>query len=125
VLNSYTELISERLRMLGSAHPQIEGLCLVNMEGEVLCLMIPDIYERARIAPMIAAALTLGERLTEEWGAGTPEMMYLQCENGAVIIQTGDDTVLAAMIRQSTRIDPVFRDMQRFTYALERELELA
>ena len=63
---------------------------------------------------MSAAMLSLGERISSELGRGLLQQLYVNGENGYVILNAiGEEAVLTVLARREARLGLIFLDVAR------------
>ena len=115
------EQIQQVLRTLVNHTPDVEGAAMVSTDGLTLASALPSGADEDRVAAMAAAVLSLGERTAQELQRGTLEQVYVKGDAGYVILmQSGPDAVLEAIIGPGGKLGMVLLDMTRAAQELAR-----
>jgi len=102
------------LKEIGNGTPDIHGLAVVSSEGLPIASELLGEAEMERVAAMTAAMLAVGQRSAEELDRGTFEQVFIKGEFGAIIIiEIGEEAVLAAVTGIKPRLGLVFMNMRR------------
>ena len=111
---SRSQLIVERLRVLQTSSPDIEGSALVSVDGLIIASALPQDVEEDRVSAMSAAMLSLGERIASELERGALDQVYIKGEKGFVILMSvNEETVLTALANEQAKVGLVFMEMHR------------
>jgi len=106
----------DRLRQLQASSPDIEASAIVSVDGLSIASALPQGVEEDRVSAMSAAMLSLGERIANELGRGSLELVYIKGEKGFVVLMSvGDEAVLTALAREQAKLGLIFLDMRRAT----------
>ena len=120
---SRTELMVERMREMRNSTPDIEGSAVVSVDGLTIAASLPGQTEEDRVSAMSAAMLSLGERIASELGRGRLDQVYINGDNGFVILRSvGDEAVLSVLCRPQARLGMVLLDVKRAAEDLEKLL---
>lgn len=107
-------LISERLRQLQIASPDVEAASLHSVDGLAIASYLPPGIEEDRIAAMSAAMHSLGERISGELGRGELQQVYVKGKSGYVLLTAvGEDAVLTILARADARLGLLLLDIRR------------
>ncbi len=118
---SRTQLMTERLRQMQVASPEIEASAVVSVDGLIMASALPAEVEEDRVSAMSAAMLSLGERIANELSRGVLEQVYIRGDHGYVMIAAvGEEAVLTALARESAKLGLVFLEMRRAAEDLAR-----
>ena len=90
-VKSRTELMVERMREMRNSTPDIEGSAVVSVDGLTIAASLPGQTEEDRVSAMSAAMLSLGERIASELGRGRLDQVYINGDNGFVILRSVGD----------------------------------
>ena len=111
---SRIEKLTEMLKDLSGASPDIEASAIVSTDGLVIASALPQDVEEDRVAAMSAAMLSLGERTSKELMKGSLEEVFVKGQNGYILLMgAGDEAVLTALARKDAKLGLVFLDMKR------------
>jgi predicted regulator of Ras-like GTPase activity (Roadblock/LC7/MglB family) len=118
---SRTELMIDHLRDMQFSTPDIEASAVVSLDGLMMASSLPAGMEEDRVSAMSAAMLSLGERIAGELGRGYLDRVFIEGENGYVILMyVGEEAVLTVMARRQAKLGLVFLDMRRTVDLLEK-----
>ena len=118
---SRTELMIARLREMQTSTPDIEGSAIVSVDGLTIAANLPGESEEDRISAMSAAMLSLGERIASELRRGRLDQVYINGDNGFVILRSvGDEAVLSVLCRPQARLGMVLLDVKRAAEDIEK-----
>jgi predicted regulator of Ras-like GTPase activity (Roadblock/LC7/MglB family) len=104
----------ERLREMQISTPDIEASAVVSVDGLIMASSLPADVEEDRVSAMSAAMLSLGERIASELGRGALQKVYIEGDNGYVILtEISKEAVLTSLARKEAKPGMVFWDMRR------------
>jgi predicted regulator of Ras-like GTPase activity (Roadblock/LC7/MglB family) len=87
-----TEEMVRHLKALQMNTPDIEASAVVSVDGLIMASNLPNDVEEDRVSAMSAAMLSLGERIAGELRRGALSLVFVQGEDGYVIlISIGED----------------------------------
>ena len=110
---SRSEQIVERLGTLKSVTPELEGAAVISVEGLMIASFLPEELEEDRMAAMSAAMLALGERIATDLGRGKLERVFINGDDGVVLLMSVDDkAVLTTLVSNEAKLGLVFLEMQ-------------
>lgn len=111
---SRIDKLTEMLKELSGASPDIEASAVVSTDGLVIASALPKDVEEDRVAAMSAAMLSLGERTSKELMKGSLEEVFVKGQNGYILLMgAGEEAVLTALARKNAKLGLVFLDMKR------------
>jgi hypothetical protein len=85
----------------------------VSLDGFTMASALPDSMEDDRVGAMSAAILGLGERAAAELGRGALTQVFIEGENGYVmLIAAGDRAVLTCIAAMEAKLGLVLYDMR-------------
>ena len=106
--------LTNLLKNLEAATPDVEASAVVSVDGLMIASALPRDVEEDRVAAMSAAMLSLGERTARELARGGLSEVYVKGENGYVVLMaSGENAVLTALVRKEAKLGLVFLDMKR------------
>ncbi len=109
-----TEEMVRHLKALQMNTPDIEASAVVSVDGLIMASNLPNDVEEDRVSAMSAAMLSLGERIAGELRRGALSLVFVQGEEGYVIlISIGEDAVLTALAQSRAKLGLIFLDMKR------------
>lgn len=107
------ERLAQALDDLMQEDPDIQAAALVSMDGFTMASALPPDMQADRVGAMSAAILGLGERAAAELGRGHLSQVFIEGENGYVLlISAGDRAVLTAMADPNAKLGLVLYDMK-------------
>ncbi len=122
-MRSRAEMMVDRLRDLQAGTPNIEASAVVSVDGLIIASSLPADVDEDRISAMSAAMLSLGERIADELRRGTLEKVYIEGNNGFIVLMSvGEDAVLTVLARKEARLGLIIHDMKRAVEDLTRLL---
>lgn len=105
--------LAEVLDRLMTDAPQIDAAALVSLDGFTMASALPDGMQEDRVGAMSAAILGLGERAAAELGKGKLSQVFIEGEQGYVmLIAAGDRAVLTCLAASDAKLGLVLYDMQ-------------
>lgn len=110
---SREELLAQALDELMREDGDIQAAALVSLDGFTMASALPAGMQADRVGAMSAAILGLGERAAAELGRGHLSQVFIEGENGYVLlIAAGSRAVLTAMAEPSAKLGLVLYDMK-------------
>lgn len=110
---SREELLAQALDELMREDGDIQAAALVSLDGFTMASALPPGMQADRVGAMSAAILGLGERAAAELGRGHLSQVFIEGENGYVLlIAAGSRAVLTAMAEPSAKLGLVLYDMK-------------
>lgn len=110
---SREERLAAALDMLMDNNQEILAAALVSFDGFTMASALPDSMEDDRVGAMSAAILGLGERAAAELGRGALTQVFIEGENGYVLlIAAGDRAVLTCIADKEAKLGLVLYDMR-------------
>lgn len=110
---SREELLAQALDDLMHNDPDIQAAALVSLDGFTMASALPPGMQADRVGAMSAAILGLGERAAAELGRGHLSQVFIEGDNGYVLlIAAGDRAVLTAMADKAAKLGLVLYDMK-------------
>ncbi|MBN2848157.1 MAG: roadblock/LC7 domain-containing protein [Coriobacteriia bacterium] len=107
------EQLAEALDELMRNDGDIQAAALVSLDGFTMASALPAGMQADRVGAMSAAILGLGERAAAELGRGHLSQVFIEGENGYVLlIAAGSRAVLTAMAEPSAKLGLVLYDMK-------------
>ena len=108
------EKILDALRSLRAASPDVIGSAVVSIDGFVIASVIPSEIEEDLVAGMAAAAVGVGERLSQELMGSRLEQTFFRSERGYTILDAvGRDAVLVVLTSKEAKLGLLFIDIKR------------
>jgi predicted regulator of Ras-like GTPase activity (Roadblock/LC7/MglB family) len=110
---SREERLAASLDSLMENNQEILAAALVSLDGFTMAAALPDGMEDDRVGAMSAAILGLGERAAAELGRGALTQVFIEGENGYVmLIAAGDRAVLTCIADIEAKLGLVLYDMR-------------
>ncbi len=110
---SREESLAQALDDLMREDGDIQAAALVSLDGFTMASALPAGMQADRVGAMSAAILGLGERAAAELGRGHLSQVFIEGENGYVLlIAAGSRAVLTAMAEPSAKLGLVLYDMK-------------
>jgi uncharacterized protein len=105
--------LAAALDALMENNQEILASALVSLDGFTMASALPDNMEDDRVGAMSAAILGLGERAAAELGRGALTQVFIEGENGYVmLIAAGDRAVLTCIAAMEAKLGLVLYDMR-------------
>jgi predicted regulator of Ras-like GTPase activity (Roadblock/LC7/MglB family) len=93
---------------------EAEAAAVVSSDGLPMASALPPHVEEDRLAAMSAALLTLGERAAEGLGRGELGQVFIEGEDGYVVLMAaGPHAVLVAITSRRAKVGLVLFEMRR------------
>ncbi|MBN2405888.1 MAG: roadblock/LC7 domain-containing protein [Coriobacteriia bacterium] len=110
---SREERLTQALDELMHNDPDIQAAALVSLDGFTMASALPQGMQADRVGAMSAAILGLGERAATELGRGHLSQVFIEGENGYVLlIAAGNRAVLTALADPDSKLGLVLYDMK-------------
>lgn len=107
------ELLGQALDRLMHEDADIQATALVSLDGFTMASALPAGMEADRVGAMSAAILGLGERAATELGRGHLSQVFIEGDNGYVLLMAaGDRAVLTALADPAAKLGLVLYDMK-------------
>ena len=107
------ERLAAALDALMEESPDIQAAALVSMDGFTMASALPAGMQEDRVGAMSAAILGLGERAAAELGRGQLTQVFIEGDDGyVVLIAAGDRAVLTALAQPDAKLGLVLYDMK-------------
>ena len=120
---SRSQQINSLVKQLTNTTPDLEGAALIDHDGLMIAAALSSDVDEDSMAAMGAALLGLGERIVGELARGDFQMVMLRGTEGLVIlVNAGDNGVLAALASKKAKLGLIFLDVQRTAEELGRLL---
>lgn len=98
---------------------EAEAAAVVSSDGLPMASALPPHVEEDRLAAMSAALLTLGERAAEGLGRGELGQVFIEGEDGYVVLMAaGPHAVLVAITSRRAKVGLVLFEMRRAAEAI-------
>lgn len=120
---SRTERLTDRLKILLSSTPEIQGAAIVSADGLSIASVLSPPIEEDRVAAMSAAMLSLGERIARELGRGKLDQVYIKGAEGyALLTAAGPNTVLTIMASADARLGLLLLELRHVVQDMQELL---
>jgi predicted regulator of Ras-like GTPase activity (Roadblock/LC7/MglB family) len=107
------ERLATALDGLMEENPDIQAAALVSLDGFTMASALPDGMQEDRVGAMSAAILGLGERAAAELGKGRLSQVFIEGDDGyVVLIAAGDRAVLTCIAGMEAKLGLVLYDMR-------------
>lgn len=105
--------LASALNQLMQDDADIQAAALVSLDGFTMASALPAGMQPDRVGAMSAAILGLGERAAAELGRGHLSQVFIEGDNGYVLLMAaGDRAVLTVMAEASAKLGLVIYDMR-------------
>lgn len=110
---SREERLASALNQLMQEDADIQAAALVSLDGFTMASALPASMQPDRVGAMSAAILGLGERAAAELGRGHLSQVFIEGDNGYVLLMAaGDRAVLTVMADSNAKLGLVIYDMR-------------
>jgi predicted regulator of Ras-like GTPase activity (Roadblock/LC7/MglB family) len=107
------ERLATALDTLMAESQDVEAAALVSLDGFTMASALPEGMHEDRVGAMSAAILGLGERAAIELGRGQLSQVFIEGEDGyVVLIAAGDRAVLTCLASIEAKLGLVLYDMR-------------
>jgi predicted regulator of Ras-like GTPase activity (Roadblock/LC7/MglB family) len=107
------ERLADALDQLMEDNQEILASALVSLDGFTMASALPDGMQEDRVGAMSAAILGLGERAAAELGRGHLSQVFIEGDDGYVmLIAAGDRAVLTCIAGMQAKLGLVLYDMR-------------
>ncbi len=114
------------LRGLNALSADIEASAVISGDGLMLASMLDPHIDNDRYAAMCASLLALARRAAEEVHRGRLKRVMIEGEHGTMLlVQAGDDGVLAIAARQTVNLGMIFLEASRVAARIRGLLDQA
>jgi predicted regulator of Ras-like GTPase activity (Roadblock/LC7/MglB family) len=94
----------------------IRSAAIVSSEGFIVHSILEDGISDIKIAAMTATILSVAERVLLEMKSGSLDLCIIQGDEGNfVVMEAGNDLILAVCLELDTRMDICFIEMRKIT----------
>ena len=119
----HQQALVERMRVLQRSSPEIEAAALISQDGLIIASALKPEIDPDRISAMSASILSLGEQIGKETNIGALEQVYIQGENGHVVLMSvGEGAVLTASVTAQAKMGVLLLDMRHTAEDLQKVL---
>ena len=120
------KLLRPVLRALNGVSPDIEASAVITSDGLTIAAVLGDGVDRDRFGAMCASLLALADRAAQEISRGQLKQVLVEGEHGTMLlVQAGNDTVLAVASRPTTNLGMVFLEARRAALKVQETLAMA
>ncbi len=118
-----TERMMEILRKLQTASTDVLGAAVISIDGFVIASVVPTDVDEGLVAGMAAAALGVGNRITQELMDAGMEQAFFRSGKGFVVLNAvGEDAVLIVLTTKEAKLGLLFIDIRRQVAELQKLL---
>jgi len=108
------EKLNALLSSFHTSTPDIEGSAVITNDGLIITSHLPASMEEERVAAMAAAMLSLGDRTAGELQRGALEQVYVQGDEGYVLLRRATSEALVLVLTtKRAKLGLVFLDVGR------------
>ncbi len=116
---SREERLADALDDLMTDSPDIQAAALVSMDGFTMASALPEGMQEDRVGAMSAAILGLGERAAAELGRGHLTQVFIEGDDGyVVLVAAGERAVLTTLTQSESKLGLVLYDMSAAAEAI-------
>jgi predicted regulator of Ras-like GTPase activity (Roadblock/LC7/MglB family) len=120
------KLLRPVLRTLNGVSPDIEASAVITSDGLTIAAVMSDGVDRDRFGAMCASLLALADRAAQEISRGQLKQVLVEGERGTMLlVQAGNDTVLAVASRPTQNLGMVFLEARRAALKVQETLAMA
>lgn len=120
------KLLRPVLRTLNGVSPDIEASAVISSDGLTIAAVLGDGVDRDRFGAMCASLLALADRAAQEISRGQLKQVLVEGEHGTMLlVQAGNDTVLAVASRPTLNLGMVFLEARRAALKVQETLAMA
>lgn len=102
------------LRAFNGSSNDIEASAVITSDGFALAWVLDETVDQDRYGAMCASLLALSNRAAHEISRGKLKQVMIEGERGSMLlVQAGDDTVLALATRPSANMGMIFIDARK------------
>ena len=113
------ERLADALDDLMADSPDIQAAALVSMDGFTMASALPEGMQEDRVGAMSAAILGLGERAATELGRGHLTQVFIEGDDGyVVLVAAGERAVLTTLTQSESKLGLVLYDMSAAAEAI-------
>lgn len=111
-------------KLMGSGEAGIKAAAAISSDGLIIASVLQEGVDADRFAAMSASLLALADRAIVETRRGSLKQLLIEGTNGALLlVQAGDDAVLAASTDPGALIGKIFLDARTAAGNLRRILQ--
>lgn len=119
------KLLRPVLRTLNGVSPDIEASAVITSDGLTIAAVMSDGVDRDRFGAMCASLLALADRAAQEISRGQLKQVLVEGEHGTMLlVQAGNDTVLAVASRPTQNLGMVFLEARRAAQKVRETLAM-
>ncbi|WP_066566170.1 roadblock/LC7 domain-containing protein [Snodgrassella sp. CFCC 13594] len=108
------KLLTSILSDLNSSSTDITASAVISTDGLPIAALLPGGVDADRVGAMSAALLALGNRTSRELQCDELEQVMVKGKHGYILlIQAGDDNVLAVTAKESAKLGLILLDARR------------
>lgn len=105
--------LTHLLKLFMARSPGLSALALLSNQGEVIAECLPEPIHKAEITNMSSRLLTIAKQATAQLQQGSVKQLIVTAEHGyLVLIDTGADSVLLAVIKESLKLGQILFDLR-------------
>lgn len=112
------------LRAFNGSSNEIEASAVITSDGFTLAWVLDESVDQDRYGAMCASLLALSNRAAQEIDRGTLKQVMIEGENGSMLlVQAGDDTVLALATKSTANMGMIFIDARKTAQKIKDVLD--
>lgn len=120
-----TENLDDILKKLLAAIPEVKATAIVSSEGIPITSVIPQGFDKERIAPMTAVLLSLAKSLVIELEKGKFDHLYVKGKQGLILILKADPNVtFTVSTTNNVRLGLLFLECKRICEKIRNKFDI-
>lgn len=117
------QALVDRMHILQRSSPELTAAALISLDGLLIASALQPEMSEDRISAMSASILSLGEQMSKETNRGKLEQVYIQGEEGILVLMAvSDQAVLTALVAVQAKMGILLFDMRHAADDLARIL---
>ena len=110
----HADVLTSILYELNDSSADIEASAVVSTDGRMVASRLPVGMDESRVAPAIAALLSLGNHNAKGLARGGLEQVITKCDTGYILMtHAGEDAVLTVLAKPHAELGLIFPDVKR------------
>ncbi|MFW9867642.1 MAG: roadblock/LC7 domain-containing protein [Candidatus Thorarchaeota archaeon] len=116
--NNILMKLKDVLEKLLRANPDIIVAMITSMEGLPIISIIPRNYEETKISAMVAALLSLSQRVVLEMEIGVFNQLYIKGDDGYLLVFEADPALLAVSTTSFAKLGLIIFECGRASHEI-------
>ncbi|MFX1480889.1 MAG: roadblock/LC7 domain-containing protein [Promethearchaeota archaeon] len=116
--NNILMKLKDVLKKLLKANPDILVAMITSMEGLPIISIIPRNYEETKISAMVAALLSLSERVVVEMEIGIFNQLHIKGDDGFLLVFEAEPAVLAVSTTSYAKLGLIIFECERASHEI-------